>query len=53
MRQAERSPLLAACERGHTEIALILIDKGADVSMVDKVRIHIATARLITTGAVI
>ena len=37
----ERSPLLAACEGGHTEIALMLIDKGADVSMADKVYVYV------------
>ncbi len=30
--QHQTSPLLAACERGHTETAQLLIDKGADVN---------------------
>ncbi len=35
--QWEISPLLAACRGGHTETAQLLIDKGADVNMCDKV----------------
>ena len=33
------SPLLAACERGHTEIAQILIYNGADFDLVDVVSV--------------
>ncbi len=29
-----KSPLLAACEGGHTETAKLLIDRGADVNEV-------------------
>ena len=35
--QDERSPLLAACERGHTETAQLLIDKGANVNKANQV----------------
>ena len=32
--QLGKSPLLAACEGGHTETAKLLIDRGADVNEV-------------------
>ena len=35
--QYERSPLLAACQGGHTETAQLLIDKGADVNKASRV----------------
>ena len=31
--------LQAACEKGYTEIAQLMIDKGADVNQCDKVNI--------------
>ena len=37
MRQAERSPLLAACKGGHSKTVKLLIDKGADVNKVNRV----------------
>ena len=35
--QDGRSPLLAACQRGYTETAQLLIDKGADVNKAGQV----------------
>ena len=35
--QYGRSPLLVACEGGHTETTRCLIDKGANVNMFDEV----------------
>ena len=37
MTQADKLPLLAACERDHTETAQLLINKGAKVNHCDKV----------------
>ncbi len=37
--QFRKSPLLAACEGGHTETAKLLIDRGADVNQLDKVSV--------------
>ena len=37
--QFGKSPLLAACEGGHTEIAKLFIDRGADVNQLDKVSV--------------
>ena len=49
--QYERSPLLAACEGGHTETAQLLIDKGADVNNAGEVSavntlVHIFVTKL-------
>ena len=35
--QDGRSPLIAACEGGHTETAQLLIDKGVDVNKTGQV----------------
>jgi hypothetical protein len=35
--QFERTPLLYACERGHTECAKLLLQAGADANKADKV----------------
>ena len=35
--QLGKSPLLTACEGGHTETAKLLIDRGADVNQLDEV----------------
>ena len=37
--QFEKFPLLAACERGHTETAKLLIDRGTDINMFNEVGI--------------
>ena len=36
--QRGRTPLIAACERGHSETAELLIEKGEDLEKQDKVR---------------
>ena len=41
MTQADRSLLFVACERGETETAQLLIDKGAKVNHCDKVGFHL------------
>ena len=33
----EKSPLLAACEGGHTETAKLLIDRGAHINMFNEI----------------
>ena len=35
--QRERTPLIAACEGGHSETAQLLIEKGADLNKRDLV----------------
>ena len=43
--QLELSPLLAACERGQTSTAELLIDKGADMNKCDKVNKTLALSK--------
>ena len=32
------TPLLIACQKGHTQVAELLLSKGADVNLPEKVR---------------
>ena len=36
--QDYQTPLLVACSSGHSETAIMLIDQGANISVVDQVR---------------
>jgi hypothetical protein len=41
--QFERTPLLYACSRGHTECAKLLLQAGADANKVDEVNHNLQT----------
>ena len=38
--QSYQTPLLVACSWGHGDTAIMLIDQGANISVVDQVRLY-------------
>ena len=38
--QRYQTPLLVACSSGHGDTAIMLIDQGANISVVDQVRLY-------------